>query len=273
MNGINKTLYIPLYGKASVSKKGIILNDTKAEEIWKKEGFELRGKSKSKWLTYYMAMRAKVFDDWTKTQLQTYSNAIVLHIGCGMDSRIERIGNIKNLWYDIDFPQVIEERKKYYSESDSYKMFCADASKTEWLSELPKAENAIVIMEGISMYLSTKQLSQLFIALQKQYKKINLLADFYTIFGAKASKYKNPINDVGVTSVSGLDEPKLLEENNGIRFINEKTMAPPDLINQLKGTERMFFKVMFGGKFARKTYRLYEYEIINKKLTKGGSYE
>lgn len=29
MNGINKTLYIPLYGKASVSKKGIILQDKK----------------------------------------------------------------------------------------------------------------------------------------------------------------------------------------------------------------------------------------------------
>ncbi|MEE1056233.1 MAG: class I SAM-dependent methyltransferase [Acutalibacteraceae bacterium] len=273
MNEINKTLYIPLYGKATVSKKGIILNDTKAEEIWEKEGFELHGKSKSKWLTYYMAMRAKVFDDWTKAQLQTYSNAIVLHIGCGMDSRIERISNINNLWYDIDFPQVIEERKKYYNESNNYKMFCADASKTEWLSELPKVENAIVIMEGIGMYLTTQQLSQLFIALQKQFKRVNLLADFYTVFGAKASKYKNPINDVGITSVSGLDEPKLLEENNGIQFINEKTMTPPDLINQLKGFERMFFKVMFGGKFARKTYRLYEYEIINEKLTKGGSYE
>ena len=61
MNGINKTLYIPLYGKASVSKKGIILQDKKAEMIWKKEGFDLKGKAKSKWLTYYMGMRSAVF--------------------------------------------------------------------------------------------------------------------------------------------------------------------------------------------------------------------
>ena len=32
MNNVNKTLYIPLYGKAYVSRKGIILNDKKAEE-------------------------------------------------------------------------------------------------------------------------------------------------------------------------------------------------------------------------------------------------
>ena len=34
MNNVNKTLYIPLYGKAYVSKKGIILNDKKAEEVF-----------------------------------------------------------------------------------------------------------------------------------------------------------------------------------------------------------------------------------------------
>lgn len=48
MNEVNKTLYIPLYGKSYVSEKGIILNDKKAEEIWRKEKFPLKGKSKSK---------------------------------------------------------------------------------------------------------------------------------------------------------------------------------------------------------------------------------
>ena len=62
MDNVNKTLYIPLYGKAYVSKKGIILRDPKAEVIWAAEGFPLKGKSKSKWLAYYMGMRAAVFD-------------------------------------------------------------------------------------------------------------------------------------------------------------------------------------------------------------------
>lgn len=39
MNEVNKTLYIPLYGKSKVSKQGIILNDPFAEEIWEKESF------------------------------------------------------------------------------------------------------------------------------------------------------------------------------------------------------------------------------------------
>ena len=66
MNEINKTLYIPLYGKALVSGRKIILRDPKAEEIWAEEGFPLKGKSKSKWLAYYMSMRAAAFDRWVQ---------------------------------------------------------------------------------------------------------------------------------------------------------------------------------------------------------------
>lgn len=87
MNSVNKTLYIPLYGKAFVSKKGVILSDKKAEMIWEKEGFELKGKAKSKWLAYYMGMRSAVFDSWVRENLKKYPSACVLHIGCGMDSK------------------------------------------------------------------------------------------------------------------------------------------------------------------------------------------
>lgn len=35
MDNVNKTLYIPLYGKAYVSKKGIILSDKTAARLLK----------------------------------------------------------------------------------------------------------------------------------------------------------------------------------------------------------------------------------------------
>ena len=117
MNGVNKTLYIPLYGKSYVSKKKLFLDDKKAEEIWEAEGFSLRGKSKSKWLAYYMGIRSAVFDEWVRQQLAYHNDAVVIHIGCGMDSRIERVGADDRKWYDVDFGEVIAERKKYYSES------------------------------------------------------------------------------------------------------------------------------------------------------------
>ena len=136
MNNVNKTLYIPLYGKALVSKKGIILSDKKAEEIWESEQFSLKGKSKSKWLAYYMSMRANVFDTWTKEKLAQFPDAIVLHLGCGLDSRVERVGTKLALWLDVDFPTVINERKRYYKETESYRMIADDIREGTFLQDI-----------------------------------------------------------------------------------------------------------------------------------------
>ena len=258
MNNVNKTLYIPLYGKAYVSRKGIILNDKKAEEIWDAEGFDLKGKSKSKWLAYYMGMRSAVFDNWLLQQMKKDAEAVVLHIGCGMDSRVLRVGTEGHPWYDIDFPNVICERKKYYTESDAYHMIEADVRQKDWLSAIPKVKHAIVVMEGVSMYFQPEELRAVFEQISSHFEVVNLLMDSYTTFAAKASKYKNPINDVGVTEVYGMDNPKLME-NSKLIFQKEYEMTPKELVNELERLERAIFKKLYSGGIAKKMYRLYEY--------------
>ena len=262
MNNVNKTLYIPLYGKAFVSRKGIILNDVKAEEIWNAEGFTLKGKSRSKWLAYYMGMRSAVFDSWLREQMQENKDGIIIHIGCGMDSRIERVGTMQHAWYDVDFPDVIAERKKYYQESAEYHMIESDARKNDWIRTLPTNKDAIIVMEGVSMYFKLDELRQLMKDLKSNFNQVAILMDCYTGFAAKASKYKNPINDVGVTAVYGIDDPKLLEECTGISLVKEHDMTPGRLIDELSGMERAVFRKVFGGKISKKMYRLYEYRGV-----------
>ena len=262
MNSVNKTLYIPLYGKAFVSRNGIILQDKKAEEIWAAEGFELKGKSKSKWLAYYMGMRSAVFDGWVRCQMEQNPDAVVVHIGCGMDSRVERVGTGKHQWYDVDFPEVIAQRKRFYQESAQYHMVEADVRERAWIDKLPQESDAIVVMEGVSMYFAPKELKQLLQDISDRFRNVNILMDCYTSFAAKASKYKNPINDVGVTLVYGVDEPRELEVDTGLFFVTEHVMTPLDMMNQLKGVEKVIFKKLFGGKISKKMYRLYEYKKL-----------
>lgn len=259
MNNVNKTLYIPLYGKSYVSKKGIILEDKKAEEIWAAEGFALKGKSKSKWLAYYMGMRSAVFDNWLRAQMADDERTVIIHIGCGMDSRVLRVGTKGHAWYDVDFPEVIEERRRYYQENEAYHMIASDARKMEWLEALPENSNAIVVMEGVSMYMQLEELQALLKGVCAHFKQTKVLMDCYTTFAAKASKYKNPINDVGVTTVYGLDEPRLLEEGTGLHFVKEHEMTPDILVDELAGMEKAIFKRVFGGTVSKKMYRLYEY--------------
>ena len=261
MNGVNKTMYITLYGKSYVSKKGIILKDKKAEEIWGKEGFPLKGKSKSKWLAYFMGIRSAVFDLWLKEKMTQHKNATVLHIGCGMDSRVERVGVNGHKWYDIDFPEVIAERKLHYSEDENYHMLNGDARNPEWLCQISEHKTAIVVFEGISMYLKTDEVKTLVYALENHFEKVFFMMDCYTERSAKISKYKNPINDVGVTQVYGTDDPKVFETEN-FTFVQEHNMTPDCMINELKGMEKRIFKNVFGGSFSKKMYRLFEYKSV-----------
>lgn len=259
MNSVNKTLYIPLYGKAYVSRKKLFLSDKKAEEILDAEGFKLKGKSKSKWLAYYMGIRAAVFDSWVKEQLKTHDNAIVIHIGCGMDSRVLRVHAQNNKWYDVDFPEVIGERRRYYTETENRRMIKGDIRNEEWLDSIAETDHAVIVMEGVSMYISPKDLQAFTKTLTSRFKNISLLMDCYSVMAAKLSKYKNPINDVGVTKVHGMDDPSALE-NGTLHFVKEHDMTPQSYIDELHGTEKYIFKKLYAGSFSKKLYRLFEYQ-------------
>lgn len=259
MNDVNRTLYIPLYGKAQVSKRGILLNDPMAEKIWDSEKFPIHGKSASKWLTYNMAMRARVFDDWTDQMLSRDNNAIVLHVGCGLDSRCLRVTQTYKVWVDCDFPEVLQARKKYFAETMNYRMIPLDASKPEQIDSLPVGNAAIVILEGVSMYLTKEQLYSFFAALRAKYADLCVLMDVYTKFGARVSKIKNPVHDVGVTELHGIDAIGDFAAGLGLRLTEEHRMTPDELIAELKPCERVLFKLIFNQYLYRKMYRLFEF--------------
>lgn len=257
MDPVNKTLYIPLYGKAYVSRKGIILHDPRAEKIWAEAGFPLKGKSSSKWLAYYMGMRSAVFDRWVGLQMAALPDAVVLHLGCGMDSRCERVGTRGHTWYDVDFPDVIAERRRYYGQTEHYRMIGADVTSPDWLEELPEG-NVIVVMEGISMYLRPEELRGVLGRIAAHFSGVQLLMDCYTELAARASRVRNPINDVGVTRVYGMDDPGSAEVA-GLTFVGAQDMTPPELVDALQGLEKRIFKTLYAGAVAGKMYRLYGY--------------
>lgn len=203
-------------------------------------------------------MRARVFDDWTKRQLQQNDDALVLHIGCGLDSRCKRVKQDYKAWIDCDFPEVISVRRNYYTETENYRMMALDATDTEQIKQLPNRDTAIVVLEGVSMYLSKNQLHTFLKVLREKYNHLHILMDIYTEFGANASKYKNPVNDVGVTKLYGIDDIGNLLSGLELRFIKEHSLTPAVLVNELKPLDKVFFKLMFNRFLYRNIYRLIE---------------
>ena len=111
-------------------------------------------------------------------------------------------------------------------------------------------------MEGISMYLRPEERKALFEALRDHFTEISLLMDCYSTLAARASRWKNPINDVGVFEVFGMDDPA---SPGVLTFLREWDMTPEELIGELPKMDRPLFRKLYAGSFARKLYRLYEY--------------
>ena len=111
------------------------------------------------------------------------------------------------------------------------------------------------------MYLGRQELTGLLAALDAHFSGVRLLVDCYTEFAAKASKYKNPVNEVGVTQLYGVDDPKELETGK-LGFLGERELTPEELIRELSGFEQWFFRRVFAGGMAKKIYRLYEFGTL-----------
>lgn len=108
------------------------------------------------------------------------------------------------------------------------------------------------------MYLTVEELQTALGVICDHFDHVALLMDCYTTFAAKMSKYKNPINDVGVTVVYGIDDPLLLQSED-LRFVAEHEMTPKPYIDQLRGMEKRVFALVCAGWFSKKLYRLFEF--------------
>ena len=197
LNNESKTLFIPLYGKAMMSKNNLFINDPKAEEIISKVKFNFEDLKQSKWLSMYMALRAKIIDEICNRYITQNPNTTVIHLGCGLDSRCLRVDNNNISWYDIDFQSVIDLRKQFYKETEKYKMIGKSVTDLSWLDEIDlDNQSVLIVAEGLTMYLSEQELQQLIKGLNSKFSNATIVFDAYSKQAVKGSKIKNPVNQM-----------------------------------------------------------------------------
>jgi O-methyltransferase involved in polyketide biosynthesis len=261
MNNESKTLFIPLYGKAAMSKDGFY-EDNKAEEIIEKVSFDFASIDKSKRLAIYMTMRAMQFDEITRSFISEYPNDIIITLGCGLDSRVARVEHKNCKWYDLDFPEVITIRKNFYVETDKFRMIPSSVTELSWLDRIEYDNgNVLIIAEGLTMYLTEYEMKALFEAFKSKFRRTFFVFDAYSSFAAKMSKYKNPVNSVNAKIRFAMDNSDFFEQDSIACRLNNDIIRK-DYIDKLSGTYKMRFRFM--RKFGSKLYRIYGYDIETK---------
>ena len=222
LNNESKTLFIPLYGKALMSKQNLFIKDKKAEEIINNVEYNFRKLKQSKWLSMYMAARARQIDELCNGYIKENKNLVVIHLGCGLDSRALRVNQEYNMWYDLDFESVIELRKQYYKESEKYKMIGKSVTDLTWLQDIKECEEILIVAEGLTMYLSEEEIKDILVAINNKFKNVTLIFDAYSKKAVKASKIKNPVNQMNAQIKYGLDKMEdFLKLNSNLKFVND----------------------------------------------------
>ena len=152
-----ETLFIPLYGKAmDYRSKKSVLKDSTASDVVEKLDVDLS--KHDRFGGRISAVRAKQYDEWAKDFIVKNKNAVVLHLGCGLDARITRTQPPASVtWFDVDYAEVISLRKEFFSETNEYKMIASSIISENWLETIPADRPAFIIAEGVFEYLSEKE--------------------------------------------------------------------------------------------------------------------
>lgn len=256
----SKTLFIPLYGKALMSKNNLFLNDPKAEEIIDTVDYNFNSLKQSKWLSMYMSLRALIIDELCNKYIENHKNATIIHLGCGLDSRVLRVNQGFYKWYDIDYLSVIELRKKYYKQNIKYKMIASSVLDYKWINEIEKNKNVLIILEGLTMYLSVNEIKELINEIHAQLGSVNLLFDAYSLKAVKASKIKNPVNQMNAKIKYGMDTfEDFLKLNKNLEFIDTHLIKKDN--NNLHGLTKIIFNNLYCGKISQSYYKIYEFKL------------
>ncbi len=158
-----ETMLFTLYAKAleSRSARGI-LKDPWAESAVSRIQTDFKKFKVGRKESLIFALRAKIFDLVTEEFLRNHSCATVLNLGCGLDSRVHRVNPAESVsWYDVDYPAVIELRQRLYPARAGYHLVASPLSEPEWIDGVKNDQPALIMAEGVTMYLTEKIMKQL----------------------------------------------------------------------------------------------------------------
>ena len=216
-----ETMLMMLSSKAIQSQwKNPILRDPWAEEAMRHIDYDMSQtlKGVASWSMWkeigctIIASRAATFDLLTSRYLADHPDATVLHVGCGMDSRVYRLDPPATVdWFDVDYPDVIDLRRQLFPERDAastgrYHLIGAPLSDLRWLDDVPRGRPALLIAEGTLMYLSEAEVKALLNAVAGRFPGGQMIFD--VVHPVILKRVGSNVGGTGATYKWSLDDPQ-----------------------------------------------------------------
>ncbi len=182
LGDVAETLLIPLYFRAKETQRpDALIRDEQAAALVKQINYDFAKIKLREHDAVAIILRLREFDRFTRDFLNRCPDAAVVHIGCGLDTRFQRVDNGRVEWYDLDLPEVIALRRKLIGgEAERYHLMACSAFDRAWLDTISSQRPVLFMAEAVLMYFEEAQVKQLVLTLRQRFPGAELVCDAAT---------------------------------------------------------------------------------------------
>jgi O-methyltransferase involved in polyketide biosynthesis len=248
LSGAPQTMLATSYAKAlDADLEKPILGDRWAKEIVERIDYDWTKTTITARTSPSVTTRSAHFDNWARQFLAVNPEAIVLHLGCGLDSRYYRLDPGPGVeWYDVDYPDVAALRRQLFPAREHCHIVAASVTNPGWLADVPADRPTLMIGEGLTMYLTEEDGVALFRRVVEHAPSVGWLQfDAFSRFGIKLQWTNAVVKRSGATLYWGVDGPdEIIEAVPGVRLLQWVSPFESDTFADVSLPYRVMAKVM-----------------------------
>ena len=218
LSGVAETLLITLYVRAMESQRqDALLKDEKAVALVSQMDYDferIRQIKMDEEDKVVIVLRNREFDRHVRDFLARHPDAVVVHIGCGLDSRFERVDNGRVEWYDLDLPEVIALRRKFIGgEAARYHLLGYSVFDRAWLDKLSAHAGRpfLFLAEGVFVYFEEEQIRSFVRMLADRFPGAELVFEAFSHYLVRMNNLRLARTKIGARYYWGLKRGKDLE--------------------------------------------------------------
>ncbi len=154
LGDVQRTLFFPLLARArETDRKHPLLRDAKAVEVVRAVDFDPATYDQGV-MSFVVLIRTLILDWWVSQFLAAHPDGTVVELGTGLNTRFERTDNGSVHWIDLDLPDTIELRRRFFADTERRQMIAASLTDEDWLADVARRPGPyFFVSDGVLVYL------------------------------------------------------------------------------------------------------------------------
>jgi O-methyltransferase involved in polyketide biosynthesis len=242
---VPETLLVPLYARAVESRrKHPILEDSRAlgmvESIdWDFQRFNQR------WRVIGCTLRSAMFDEWVRKFIRNHPEGTVVEIGSGLNTRFERLDNGRLHWFDLDLPEVVELRRKFFTDTERRTTLAASVLDPGWMATVRQSPGPyFFVAETVFVYLKEQEVKAALAQIAGSFPCVNIAFDTTSRRAVDGGNKDHARRKLDARFAWACEDPREIEGwNTGLRLVESMVDVPEPLKQRLSWPMRTSFCV------------------------------